>query len=181
MNYIALLRGINVGGKNTISMAQLKIACEEIGLKNVRTYINSGNILFESDEPTDKLTKKIQKVLSLKFKLDTELLKVLILSHDRLQKVMNQAPKGFGSEPDKYHSDVIFLIDIDSSDAFKIFNPREGVDKVWQGDMAIYSQRLSELRTKSRLSKIMASPLYKSMTIRTTDTVKKLLSLSSGE
>jgi uncharacterized protein (DUF1697 family) len=77
----------------------------------------------------------------------------------------------------KYHSDAIFLMDIDADQVMPILNPREGVDKVWPGDGVIYSQRLSAERTKSRLNRIMASPLYKSMTIRSWSTTTKLLDL----
>jgi uncharacterized protein (DUF1697 family) len=66
---------------------------------------------------------------------------------------------------------------IPSDEAIKVFNPREGVDKVWQGDLAIYSQRLSAQRTRSRLSTMMSSPLYKQMTIRSWDTTARLLEL----
>jgi uncharacterized protein (DUF1697 family) len=69
---------------------------------------------------------------------------------------------------------------IPSDEAIKIFNPREGVDKVWQGDLAIYSQRLSAQRTKSRLSKIMSSPLYKQMTIRSWLTTARLFELMNA-
>jgi uncharacterized protein (DUF1697 family) len=61
--------------------------------------------------------------------------------------------------------------------AMPLFNPREGVDKVWPGDGVIYSQRLSSQRTKSRLNKIMATPAYKSMTIRNWNTTTKLLEM----
>lgn len=61
-----------------------------------------------------------------------------------------------------------------------IFNPREDVDQVWPGDGVIYSQRLSALRTKSRLSNIVASPLYGSMTIRSWSTTIKLLDMLNG-
>jgi uncharacterized protein (DUF1697 family) len=113
--------------------------------------------------------------------LDSELIKILVLSRDQLQKVIDQAPSGFGTQPGKYHSDAIFLMGITSDEAFKVFNPREGVDKVWQGDLAIYSQRLSAQRTRSRLSKIMSSPLYKQMTIRSWDTTTRLLELLNAE
>jgi uncharacterized protein (DUF1697 family) len=66
---------------------------------------------------------------------------------------------------------------IDSSQAMPVFNPREGVDKVWAGKGVIYSQRLSSQRTKSRLSKIMGTPIYKSMTIRNWYTTTKLLEI----
>ncbi|NTW20714.1 MAG: NAD-dependent epimerase/dehydratase family protein [Nostocales cyanobacterium W4_Combined_metabat2_030] len=86
-------------------------------------------------------------------------------------------PAGFGEQPDVYHSDAIFLMGIDSAQAISAFDPREGVDQVWPGDGVIYSQRLSAQRTKSRLNKIMASPYYKSMTIRNWNTTTRLLEL----
>lgn len=175
--YLALLRGINVGGKNLVPMVQLKACLEELGLANVRTYIASGNVVFESAKSATAITKEIEEALPQKFRLDSELIAVLVLSLEQVQRVVERAPKGFGSEPGKYHSDVIFLMGLAPDEAFAVFNPREGVDTIWRGDLAIYSQRLSALRTKSRLSRMMASPLYKCMTIRTWGTVVKLLAL----
>ncbi len=180
MKFVALLRGINVGGKNKVPMAELKSCFEELGYENIQTYIASGNVIFESKKSSAKLTDEIQEALPKKFKLDSELITILVLSDKQLKKVIHQAPKGFGTESGKYHSDAIFLMGISSDEAFKIFNPREGVDKVWQGDLAIYSQRLSAQRTKSRLSKIMSSPLYKQMTIRNWATTVKLLELMTA-
>jgi uncharacterized protein (DUF1697 family) len=178
--YLALLRGINVGGKNKVPMAQLKACFEELGCENVRTYIASGNVMFESRMSPAALTEELQEVLPAKFKLDSELIRILVLSRDQLQKVIDQAPKGFGTEPGKYHSDAIFLMGIPSDEAIKIFNPREGVDRVWQGDVAIYSERLSAQRTRSRLSKIMSSPLYKQMTTRSWATTARLFELMNA-
>jgi len=93
---------------------------------------------------------------------------------------VDDRPKGFGDQPEKYHSDVIFLMGIDAAEAMPIFNPREGVDRVWPGKGVVYSQRLSAQRTKSRLSAVMASPLYKSMTIRNWNTTVKLLEMLKG-
>lgn len=177
MKYIALLRGINVGGKNKISMAELKVCLEELGLDEVRTYINSGNVLFSSPKPAIDLAQEIEKVLVKKFKFDSKVIKTLVLSEDQLKDVIKSAPKGFGTEPTKYHSDAIFLMGITSDEAMKVFQPREGVDKIWQGEGVIYSQRLSAERTRSRLNKIMMSPLYKSMTIRSWSTTTKLYNL----
>jgi uncharacterized protein (DUF1697 family) len=178
--YLALLRGINVGGKNKVPMTELKTCFEELGCENVRTYIASGNVIFESSKSSAELTEEVQEALPKKFKLDSELLKILVLSHNQLQKVVDQAPEGFGTEPGKYHSDAIFLMGIPSDEAIKVFNPREGVDRVWQGDLVIYSQRLSAQRTRSRLSKVMSSPLYKEMTIRSWVTTAKLLELMNA-
>jgi uncharacterized protein (DUF1697 family) len=175
--YVILLRGINVGGKNIVPMAGLKSCLEELGFANVSTYIASGNVILESNKPTTEIKTQIEAALTKSFKLDNELIKVLVLTHKQLQTVIDNKPKGFGDQPEKYHSDAIFLMDIDAAQAMPVFNPREGVDKVWPGNGVIYSQRLSAERTKSRLSKIMASPLYKSMTIRSWSTTIKLLDI----
>jgi uncharacterized protein (DUF1697 family) len=176
-NYVVLLRGINVGGKNKVSMASLKSCLEELGFFDVLTYIASGNVILASDKSPHEVKTLIEKDLPKKFKLDSELIKVLVLNLDQLRAIVNNKPKGFGDEPEKYYSDAIFLMDIDPAQAFLVFKPREGVDKIWPGSAVIYSQRLGTERTKSRLNRIMASPLYKSMTIRSWNTTTKLLKL----
>ena len=176
-SYVVLLRGINVGGKNKISMTELKFCLEEQGFEDVMTYIQSGNVILQSSLDATALGQKIEAMLSNKFKLDSSMIKVLILTEDQLQAVIDERPKGFGEQPDTYHSDAIFLMGIDADQAMSVFNPREGVDQVWPGNGVIYSQRLSALRTKSRLSKIVGTPAYQSMTIRSWSTTTKLLSL----
>ena len=175
--YVILLRSINVGGKNKVPMAGLRRCLEDLGFSNVTTYIASGNVIVKSDKPAAEIQNLIEEALPKNFKLDSEIIKALVLSLGQLQAVINNKPEGFGEHPEKYHSDAIFLMGIDAAQAMPVFDPREGVDKVWPGDGVIYSQRLSAERTKSRLSKIMGSPLYKSMTIRSWSTTIKLLDL----
>lgn len=175
--YLLLLRGINVGGKNKVSMAQLRIHLEKIGYTDVSTYINSGNVIVSSDKQPEKIQAEVEALLPHAFQLDSELIKILVLSQTQLQAVVDDKPKGFGDQPDIYYCDVLFLMDISVDDAMSIFDPRDGVDKIWPGVGVVYSQRLGAERTKSRLSKIMSSPLYKSMTIRSWNTTSKLLSL----
>ncbi|MBZ0282449.1 MAG: DUF1697 domain-containing protein [Anaerolineae bacterium] len=175
--YVVLMRGINVGGKNKVAMAGLKKCLEELGFSDVSTYIASGNVILKSDKSAKAISDQIEKALPECFKLDNELIKVLALTHKQFQAVVDNKPKGFGEQPDKYHSDAIFLIGIDSAQVMPLFSPREGVDNIWQGKGVIYSQRLSAQRTKSRLNKIMAAPEYKSMTIRSWSTTTKLLDI----
>ncbi len=137
----------------------------------------SGNVILESDKHADEIQAQIEEALPKSFKLDNELIKVLVLTRNQLQAVIDNKPEGFGEQPEKYHSDAIFLMGIDSAQAIPVFDPREGVDKVWPGDGVIYSQRLSSQRTRSRFSKIMATPAYKSMTIRSWNTTTKLLEI----
>jgi uncharacterized protein (DUF1697 family) len=178
--YLVLLRGINVGGKNKVPMAQLRTLLEELGYSDVSTYIASGNALLRSDRSAGAIKRAIEDALPRTFRLDSDLIAVLVLSHAQLRAVVERKPKGFGEEPDRYHSDAIFLIGIDEAEAIAVFDPRDGVDRVWPGDGVIYSQRLSAERTKSRLNRIMGSPAYRSMTIRSWATTKALLDLMDG-
>ena len=175
--YVVLIRGINVGGKNLISMAGLRKCLEEQGFSNVLTFIASGNVILQSNKRATEIKTQIEKVLPENFKLDDELVKVLVLTNKQFQAVIDNKPKGFGEQPEKYHSDAIFLMGIDSAQAMPAFSPREGVDQVWAGNGVIYSQRLSSQRTKSRLNKIMETLFYKSMTIRNWNTTTKLLEI----
>lgn len=177
--YIVLLRGINVGGKNKVPMLELRRCLEELGYADVVTYIASGNVLLKSKKKTNKVRVEIEKALPKKFKLDSELIKALVLTRAELKTVVGKKPEGFGEAPKKYHSDVIFLMGPSVSQAMKAFSPKEGVDTVWPGKGVIYSQRLSSLRAKSRLNRVMMTPVYKQMTIRNWNTVTKLLTLAS--
>lgn len=175
--YLALLRGINVGGKNKLPMTDLKKCLEDLGFKNVQTYIQSGNVIFESGGTPEKLAGQIEKALPKNFRLDSELIRVLAISRNQLAKIVAKAPKGFGTEPDKYHSDVLFLIDTSADEVMKQTDVNPEVDAAWPGDGVVYYRRLSAKRTKSRLSKLVSKPIYKSMTIRSWNTTTKLLAL----
>lgn len=177
-SYIVLLRGINVGGKNKMPMADLKTCLQQLGFESVLTYIASGNAIFKSNKTSEEIKACIEDILPKSFDLDSEFVRVLVLTYDQLKSVIDNKSEGFGEQPDIYHSDVIFLMGLQSEEVMSVFNPREGVDKVWPGGGVIYSQRLSSQRTKSRLNKIMTVPEYKLMTIRNWNTATKLLELT---
>ena len=179
--YLVLMRGINVGGKNRVSMARLRESLEEWGFANVSTYIASGNVILDSDKGAGEIQAQIQEALPGTFDLDSDLIRVLVLTRDQVQTVVDRKPKGFGERPDTYHSDAVFLIGIKPAQALTVFDPREGVDNIWPGDGVIYSQRLSAQRTRSRLNRIVGTPAYKSMTIRSWQTTTKLLELLKRE
>ena len=141
------------------------------------TYIASGNVILKSDQRADKVRALIEAALPRRFTLHSELIRVLVLTRKQLQAVIDDKPKGFGEQPQKYHSDAIFLIGINAAQAMQAFDPREGVDRIWPGHGVIYSQRLSSQRTRSRLSKIVGTTAYQSMTIRNWNTTTKLLEM----
>jgi uncharacterized protein (DUF1697 family) len=173
--YLILLRGINVGGKNTVPMAPLRELLEELGYADVSTYIASGNVILRSRRAPDRIKREVERALPRRFRLDSELIAVRVLTHAELRAVVDSKPPGFGEEPGTYHSDAIFLIGIDAATAMTVFDPHPEVDRVWPGKGVIYSQRRSAQRTKSRLNRIIATPLYTSMTIRSWSTTMALL------
>ena len=173
--YVVLLRGINVGGRNKVPMAALRELLESHGHTTVSTYIASGNVILTSDRSAAAIKRELEADLPTTFKLDSELIAVLVLTQAQLRAVVRDRPRGFGEQPDRFHSDVVFLMGIDAAAAMKVFDPRPGVDEVSPGEGVIYSQRLSAQRTKSRLNKIMGTAAYKSMTIRSWATTMALL------
>lgn len=175
MRYVALLRGINVGGRNPVSMAALRETFEAAGYDAVRTYIQSGNVLFDSDGPRPSLEDDVEAVLERGFGVP---LVVVVRSHRQLRNVVEQAPPGFGERPDTHHSDVIFLrAPLTSQQAMRVVQQREQVDQAWPGTGVVYFARLSARRTQSRMGSIAGTPAYQQMTIRSWATTTKLLAL----
>ncbi|MEO7294851.1 MAG: DUF1697 domain-containing protein [Candidatus Limnocylindria bacterium] len=173
--YLVLLRGINVGGRNKVPMAALRELLESHGHTKVSTYIASGNVILSSEGTAATIKRELEEALPTAFKLDSELIAVLVLTRAQLRGMVQKRPKGFGDHPETYNSDAVFLIGIDAPTAMKVFDPRPGVDQVSPGKGVIYSQRLSAQRTRSRLGKIVGTPAYKSMTIRSWTTTMALL------
>jgi uncharacterized protein (DUF1697 family) len=174
--YVALLRGINVGGRNLVAMAELRSAMEAHGLDNVSTYIQSGNVLFETDAPAATLERDIEATLEQRFGIP---LLVVVRSHRQLRAVATKAPAGFGGAD--HHCDVLFLkAPLTAATVMKVVALRDGVDQAWPGSGVVYFSRLSAERTKSKMSKIVGTPEYKRLTIRSWSTTVKLLALLEG-
>lgn len=172
---VALLRGINVGGRNPVKMADLKACFEYDGHTEVSTYIQSGNVLFTTDAPVRTIEERLEAVLEERFGLT---LMVVVRTHRQLRSIVEDAPSGFGADPDRYHSDVLFLrAPLTPAKAMTVVRLRDSVDQAWSGMGVLYFARLSEQRTKSRLSSIMGTPEYKQMTIRNWATTTKLLAM----
>jgi uncharacterized protein (DUF1697 family) len=174
--YLSLLRGINVGGKNIIKMTALKACFEGIGFADVATYIQSGNVLFVTPEEDEtRLTADIESALSETFSYKS---RVVVVPHGQLKKTVQDAPRGFGDDQTQYRYDVIFLRrPVSASEAMKSVSTREGVDQAWEGDGVLYFSRLIERATQSHLSRIVGLPVYQDVTIRNWNTTTKLLAL----
>lgn len=95
--YIALLRGINVGGNKKVNMAELKQTFEGIGLGSVQTYINSGNVLFESEDNSAELRQRIEAAIEKDFGF---VVTVMLRTAEELQRIITDCPYAADSVPD---------------------------------------------------------------------------------
>ena len=174
--YVALLRGINVGGSNLIKMSDLKACLEAAGLRDVTTYIQSGNVLFSASGSSHlALVRQIENSLSAKFAYQS---RVVVRSLNQMRTIVDGAPAGFGKRPAAYRYDVIFLKEpLTAAEALKTVTAKPGVDCVFSGDGVLYFSRLISKAAQSRLSRIVGTPAYQSMTIRNWNTTSKLLDL----
>jgi len=171
--YLALLRGINVGGNNIIKMADLKACFEKMGFDGVITYIQSGNVLFDSeDSDINHLTTTIEQNLSEQFSYAS---RIVLIPQEKLLRIIQTAPDGFGVLPDEYRYDVIFLKQpLTAEEALSKIKIKEGVDFVTAGDGVLYFSRLSSQSSQSQMTKMMGTAIYKEMTIRNWNTSTKL-------
>lgn len=172
--HLALLRGLNVGGKNLVKMADLRAAFESMDFADVATYIASGNVLFGAPrQRREELAARIESELTRGF--GTEL-KVVLLTEAQLRGVVEGAPRGFGG--DSHLCDVVFVRKpLTVKKAFGAVEIREGVDRAWPGKGVLYFSRLAAKATSSRLNKVASLPEYKNMTLRSWSTTTKLVAL----
>ena len=99
MKYVAFLRGINVGGKNKVKMETLREVCASIGFQNVKTYINSGNVIFETAKTVDKkLAERTEKAIEKEFALK---IKVMVRSLAEIEEIIKNNPFDGQFEDDK--------------------------------------------------------------------------------
>ena len=176
--YVALLRGINVGGKNLIKMSDLKACFEAQGFTEVSTYIASGNVLFSASGGRGELERKIEGALSARFGYRAS---VMLRSKKQMQDVVGRAPEGFGADPVGYRYDVLFLKDaLKPAAAMKSVPTKEGVDQIFAGPGCLYFSRVTAMAAQSKLSRIASMAIYQSMSIRNWATTSALAKMMAG-
>ena len=178
--FVALLRGINVGGKNLIKMTDLAACVQALGFTNVRTDIQSGNVIFGADETDQsRVASLLEDALSKAFHYDAS---VVLRSADEMKDIVAHAPEGFGSDPATYRYDVIFLKGpLTSAEAMQSVLVKEGVDQAFAGNGVLYFSRLISRATQSHLTRIIGMPIYQSMTIRNWNTTTRLLKMIEAD
>lgn len=171
--YVLLLRGVNVGGNNRVSMARLKSILVELGFLNVITYLNSGNAVFDSKESQANLIRMVAKALKKEFKFDID---ILIISGKDVASMASKIPPSWQNDKDQ-KTDVLFLWDeYDNKNSLKEINATSVDNLIYTKGAIIWNVSRKDY-SKSVMNKFVGTKLYKHMTARNVNTVRKLKGL----
>lgn len=175
MIYVALLRGINVGGNRKVDMKTLKKCYEDVGMNTVRTYINSGNVIFQSDDrDIADLSQTLEQAIQTQFGFEV---KVLLRTIDDIRAIIKKLPSSW-QDNKTMKCDVMFLWEhVASPKVMEMIQAKPEFEKVVYVPGAILWCVPREYVTKSGMLKIIGTDLYKQMTIRNCNTVRKLFDL----
>lgn len=174
--YAALLRGVNVGGKNKISMPVLKAVFEESGFRNVSTYINSGNVIFTcSISDKNEIQRICETAIKKRFGLN---ISVAVISADELSEAMQNAPEWWDADSDSKHN-AIFVIQPATSDEVmkQAGEAKPEYEHVGAYGRVIFWSAPLKTFSRTRWSKIVGTSAYDSITIRNANTAKRLFAL----
>jgi uncharacterized protein (DUF1697 family) len=176
--WVALLRGINVGGNNVIPMRALAETFTRLGFVSVKTYIASGNVLFQSSTNRDPraLEKKLEKAIA---KAHDCTIKVVVRSREELAALVDDLPRGWKKPSATKRYYVLFLRHaVDSEDVLEKVQAKPGIEEIfYRPGTLLWSANIADL-TRSSIAKLTATPLYKDVTIRNLNTTLKLRALA---
>ena len=176
MTYVAFLRGVNVGGKGSVSMATIKEALLGIGLSDIRTYINSGNVIFSTRaSDTARLTARIEKALEQQSGMA---IKVLVMDHKALKKLVAAIPRGWVDDKTMRTYVLLLWKELDSCEILDRLPSQSGIDELRYTPGAVVWRVDRKNVTKSRMNRLVGTPMYKKITIRSANTMRKLNELT---
>jgi len=178
MKYVALLRGINVGGNHRVPKAEFQSVLESLGFHDIVIYINSGNAVFTSDHQPQ--ASDVQTALEKHFGFN---IPTLVLSGEKIQAIAAAIPDSWTNDapkPDKsgQKSDVLYLFDeINTPDIIEKLGHKPEIETMIYVDGAVLANITRANQSRYSLLKVVGTPPYKQMTIRNITTAKKLAEL----
>lgn len=176
MIYLALLRGINVGGNNIIKMADLKKVFEDHGYTDVVTYIQSGNVIFSSSEANEQtLAQDIETMLAEAFHYHG---KIVLVSHTQLQTVLDRIPQSWHSEDLRCYLAFV-RAPFTPGEIAKEIKLNSETDMLETGSGVLYMSTKADGLTSSGFSKGISAKISQEITIRNLATIQKLLELAT--
>lgn len=175
ITYLALLRGINVGGNNKIPMAELRACLEAAGLTKVATYIQSGNVIFDSNKSHVALAELISACIKDRFGFTVP---VAVFTAQEWQTIIKKAPVQWGTDPHWKHNLLIILMPHDMHEIIQnIGELKPDIEMLVPGDGVLYQSMSLKLFGKTTTGKLAAKPIYSRMTVRNYNTSRTLLKL----
>lgn len=178
MVYVAFLRGINVGGNSIVSMADIKEALVAGGLSDVRTYINSGNVIFtNSVSATSTLASKVEQALE---EHTGMAIKALVMDHWTLAKIAGAIPHDWVDDKTMRTYVLLLWKELDNPRILEQLPTTPGVDNVRYTPGAVVWMVDRKNVAKSRMTRMVGTPAYKKITMRSANTLRKLNELTEG-
>ena len=174
--YVALLRGINVGGNAKVEMPRLVKLFETVGCGSPKSYINSGNIIFMSDREPDELALDLEAAIAKEFKLTVP---VLVRSQVLIDKLCQEIPESWtNGSAGSQTTNVLFLWDsVMAPNVLDTIAHKPEIERLRYIDGVVVWNVDRVNARRSSLSKLIANPIYKFMTVRNINTVRKLKKL----
>jgi uncharacterized protein (DUF1697 family) len=177
LRYVALLRGINVGGKTLIKMADLKACVEELRFDDVSTYIASGNVLFESDRrDAAELETELERAIERRFRLPV---KVVVLDRAAFGRIVKAIPKAWVGDASLRANVAFVRRGTDASQLVRELQPDASVEEVKAIRGAILWATNRDQLSRSVMRKLIGGAAYKELTVRNLNTTLKLHELLS--
>ena len=176
--YVALLRGINISGKNKISMAELKKEFEKLAFEEVKIYLNRDKVIFSSRENDPKrLTSQIEGMIKNQFELE---IPVFVISREALEDILHNAPEWWGNDNKEIYDNLIFIMPpAKFSDVYdEIGEPKKELEKIADyKDVIFWSFSRKDYQKTNWWSKTANANIGSKLTIRTANTVRKLVDM----
>lgn len=173
IRYALLVRGINVGGKNKVVMAQLRQELIELGLEKVETYINSGNIFFTSTDAKAQLVEKLETFFAVHYPF---IQSFSLLSHEDYEAELKNLPDWWTK--DLARKDVLFYTEgLDVAQVIETVESLELKDEVVHfGRLGIFWGKISEesYYATAYHKYLLKMPFYRNITIRNAKTFDKI-------
>ena len=176
--YIAFLRGINISGKNKVPMAELKQGFEKLDFGEVKTYLNSGNVIFSSDEDgAEKFTNQIEVMIKKRFGLD---IPVFVIAKEKLENILHNAPDWWGNGNNEIYDNLIFIIPPATfAEVYsEIGEPGAELEKIKEyKEVIFWSFSRKDYQKTNWWSKTASSAISSKLTIRTANTVRRVVGM----
>ena len=176
--YIALMRGINISGKNKVPMAELRKCFESLGVMEVKTCLNSGNVIFSStDGNVTALTDRAEYMMQREFGLD---ISVFIISQEELADILRHAPEWWGTENQEIYDNLIFILPPATFlDVYhEIGAPKDGLEQIKEYQSVVFwSFSRKNYQKTNWWPKTARADIGSKLTIRTANTVWKIVNM----